>query len=78
MKPQGPEQEVPDNTPEPLPDETEAEEGFTLRFDWLILGAILLGLIWYFGMLKGFLYFLGFYIAMAIFLVIIDRMEGDT
>ena len=77
MNPQDPKQEVPDNTPDPLPDETEEEEGFTLRFDWLVLGAILLGMIWVFGLLKGFLYFLGVWFSLLVFGVVLDYFERD-
>ena len=77
MNPQDQKQEVPDKTPEPLPDESEAEEGFTLRFHWLILGVILLGLIWYFGWLKGPLYFLGAWVSLILFEMVLDYFERD-
>ena len=53
----------------------EPGEGFTLHFGLLILGILLGGLIWFFGWMKGFLYFLGVFIALMVFGWILDFFE---
>ena len=75
MNPQDPNQQIPDDKREFMAE--EGEEGFTLHFGWLVLGLILLGMVWYFGWLKGFLYFLGFGIFIMMFGMVLDYIERD-